>query len=100
VKVKLTRGYFARIRGAINGRKQYPFAARRMGVTGDVRVSFTIGPDGSFFTVTLRRSSGHTVLDQAALRAVRSVSRAVQRPTQLGETPLRMTVLLRYQLDS
>ena len=100
VKVQLTRRYFAQIRSAIDSRKSYPFAARRLGATGDVRVSFSISPDGTFQGVTVRGSSGHGTLDQAALAAVRSVSGAVRRPVELGKVALRMSVVVHYELDS
>ncbi len=100
VKVELTRSYFARIRSAIDSRKRYPFAARRLGATGNVRISFSISPDGTFQSISVRGSSGHSTLDQAALAIVQSVSGSVARPAALGSTPLRMSVVVHYELDS
>jgi len=98
-RVKLTRAFLARVRGAMAARKTYPFSAERMGIAGAVSVSFIIQPSGSFSSISIRRSSGHTVLDDAALQTVRSLSGQFPRPEEIGDVPLRTSVVLRYALD-
>ncbi len=52
----------------------YPDAARRDGLEGTVWLRFRIAPDGSVEHVEVDRSSGHTLLDDAAVSAVRRAS--------------------------
>ncbi len=54
-----------------NGPPVYPELARRQGWQGSVLVRATVTAAGKVSGVSLARSSGHTVLDEAALRAVR-----------------------------
>lgn len=99
-KVKLTRDFLANVRGALAARKVYPFSAERMGVSGSVTVSFVVEPNGSFSAIQVRSSSGHDVLDNAALQTVRGLSGQIARPAELGNVPLRTSVVLRYALGS
>jgi protein TonB len=50
----------------------YPETARRAGWEGRVTVRVEVSADGSPMSVALQKSSGYGVLDQAALRAVKS----------------------------
>jgi len=49
----------------------YPARARELGMEGEVVVRCLLDRDGTPGSVTLARSSGHALLDQAALAAVR-----------------------------
>lgn len=55
-------------------RDPYPAAAELMGWSGTVRVGFTILTDGSVADLRVLVSSGHGVLDRAALAAVRKAA--------------------------
>jgi protein TonB len=70
----------------------YPDAARRDGLEGTVWLRFRIGPDGSVEQVEVDRSSGHALLDDAAITAVR---RAGPYPSYGG--PIRYPFT--YRLD-
>jgi len=50
----------------------YPGQARRRGLEGRVLVHATVAVSGECTRAELRRSSGHAILDEAALRAVRA----------------------------
>jgi protein TonB len=50
----------------------YPVQARRRGLEGRVLVRATVAATGECTGAELRRSSGHAILDEAALRAVRA----------------------------
>lgn len=52
------------------GNLNYPDAARRQGISGNLMLQVTINTDGSVRTIRLLRSSGHKVLDDAAVRIV------------------------------
>lgn len=54
------------------GNLNYPDEARRNGIYGSLRVLVVIKSDGSLETMRILESSGHQVLDQAALNIVRT----------------------------
>lgn len=51
---------------------KYPRAAQRRNLEGTVQVKLVLSADGSVTDVTILKSSGHTVLDEAAVNDVRS----------------------------
>ena len=53
------------------GNLNYPNEARRRSLSGKLVLDVAIRPDGTLKSVTVKRSSGHTVLDDAAVRIVR-----------------------------
>lgn len=53
------------------GKLNYPAEARRRKITGALRLLAVIDADGALVEATLMESSGHAVLDEAALRIVR-----------------------------
>lgn len=52
------------------GNLNYPDAARRRHLHGDVMLTVVLGTDGHVRAVTVNRSSGYRVLDEAAIRIV------------------------------
>jgi protein TonB len=68
----------------------YPVKAAVRGWTGQVRVSFTLREDGSVADARIEASSGHDVLDRAALRAVQ---RAAPFPAPPREILVSVPVL-------
>ena len=65
--------YGAIVMAKINAAKFYPAAARSSGVTGIVGVQFNIDALGKVISAHVIRSSGHDLLDQAALDILRSL---------------------------
>ena len=65
--------YGAIVMAKINAAKFYPAAARSSGVTGIVGVQFNIDALGKVVSAHVIRSSGHDLLDQAALDILRSL---------------------------
>lgn len=53
------------------GNLNYPDEARRRRLSGSLRLDVALNPDGSINKINLRQSSGHKVLDDAAVRIVR-----------------------------
>ena len=56
---------------ASNRPPRYPESARRRGDQGRVIVRVSVSADGEPLTLSIARSSGSTVLDEAAISAVR-----------------------------
>ena len=52
------------------GNLNYPAVARAEHLSGTLRLSVRVGSDGQVLGVELRRSSGHRVLDEAAVDIV------------------------------
>ncbi|MDR1931297.1 MAG: energy transducer TonB [Spirochaetales bacterium] len=72
---------------------EYPSRARRTGLQGVVEITFTINMNGSTSNITVKKSCGHEILDEEALRAVRSAS-----PFRRPETPVRITIPISFKL--
>ncbi|HEX4944039.1 MAG TPA: energy transducer TonB [Usitatibacteraceae bacterium] len=56
------------------GNLNYPDEARRQKLYGSLQLTVGLKPDGDVESVEINRSSGHRVLDQAAIRIVRLAS--------------------------
>lgn len=56
------------------GNINYPDEARQRNLSGSLLLDVAINPDGSVREITVRRSSGHAVLDDAAVRIVELAS--------------------------
>lgn len=52
------------------GNLNYPEEARRRGISGNLVLDVALTPDGDIHQITVRRSSGHKILDEAAIRIV------------------------------
>lgn len=68
------------------GNKNYPSASRRYGIYGDLRLMVAIRHDGTIHNIEVLSSSGHTVLDEAAIRIVRMAAPFEPFPPELRET--------------
>jgi protein TonB len=60
-----------RLLEALQQAVRYPWAARRRGLEGTVVLSFRVSPEGVPVDVRVLRSSGHKMLDEAALRGLK-----------------------------
>jgi protein TonB len=56
------------------GNLNYPEQARKNKLSGNLILDVALNPDGSISEITIRRSSGHKVLDDAAIRIVELAS--------------------------
>lgn len=82
-----------------NPAPRYPAISRKLGEEGEVQLKLLVKADGSVGEVQVRRSSGFTRLDQAALRAAQHW-RFV--PARQGATPIDYWYLqsVRFALDA
>lgn len=76
---------------------RYPPEARGDGLSGDVRVSFTVTAGGSVSAITVAGSSGHIVLDRAAVETVQRAAPFPAIPAEAGRTSWRFTVPLAFR---
>jgi protein TonB len=71
----------------------YPSKARRTGIQGVVEVIFTINANGAAGDISVRRSSGKEILDDEAVRAVKSAS-----PFRRPPAPVRIVIPVSFKL--
>jgi protein TonB len=67
-------GFAQDVRSRIERKKIYPEAARDLGMSGEVEVLYELDRSGALIRAEVVTSSGYKLLDQAALKAVKSVS--------------------------
>ena len=65
------------------GNLNYPEEARRRNISGNLRLDVAINPDGSVNNISVLRSSGHKLLDDAAIRIVRLAAPFGQMPLEM-----------------
>lgn len=66
------------------GNQHYPQEARRNQVFGNLRLAVTLLPDGTVAKVEVLQSSGHRVLDLAAIRTIRLAAPFAPFPPELA----------------
>jgi protein TonB len=96
----LLRGYIGRVTRAIHRKYQYPARADRMGLEGRVLIEIIVDGGGAIVGTQVVQSSGHAILDQAALRSIRSVGKMPSPPSALGWTRRSLRIPFVYQLRS
>lgn len=72
-----------------NPKPAYPSLAKRRGMQGVVLLYVEVSPDGHPLAVTVKKGSGYSILDKAALKAVWAWRFA---PAMRGSTPVRAGV--------
>jgi len=95
----LEKEYLAGLRQAIAKKRRYPTSARRTGKTGVATVEFVLDRNGRISGSSLGRSSGSSVLDQAAVDTLRRLARYKPIPEALGRTRWRLRVPIRFALE-
>ena len=68
----------------------YPTVAARAGIGGSLLLEFSISKEGQLLGVTLLDSSGHTVLDESAMRAIKSAAPFYPFPPRLTAKRIRI----------
>ena len=86
----------SKVRAGNNPRPEYPRAARESGWEGTVVLQVLVLPDGRAGSVTLHKTSGHSILDEAALSAVKSWRFF---PAMDGNFPIQSAVRLPIRFD-
>jgi protein TonB len=83
------------VRLRIERHKEYPDIARVRDMEGSVTLRFVITAQGGVKGAEVVKSSRHTLLDTAALRAVTDAAPFPEPPPRLfeGEIPLELTII-------
>jgi len=85
--------FIARLKARINRNKSYPRAAQRRGITGTVRVNFTILPSGGVGAISVRGPQVFHAASKAAVRRAFPIDPA-KAPFHL---PRKEMITIRYQ---
>jgi TonB family protein len=89
--------YIRSVRARINRHKQYPPTAAKDGIEGTVTVSFLLGRSGTVLDREIAVGSGHPVLDEAALAAIRDSSPFPPFPDSLHRETLLLQLPINYK---
>lgn len=79
------------------GKLNYPAQARQQGLSGSLLLTVRIAPDGQLIDTTLRRSSGHPVLDRAAQDIVRWAAPYAPFPPDIRAEADRLVITRTWQ---
>ena len=82
------------------GTLNFPDAARRSKLSGDVRATVTIREDGTVKNVKITKNSGHKVLDDAVERIVKMASPYEAFPPELREEYDEVVIVRTWQFSS
>ena len=95
----LLRAYLRKVSKTFHRDFDYPRAAKRLRLEGRAVVVATIDSRGRVLSVSLGSSSGHAVLDKAALKAVRAVAKVPPAPGALEWQRRAVRVPFRFSLQ-
>ncbi len=95
---RLSRDYQSRLQRLVERHKYYPLQARRKGAQGKATVSFTVRRDGKIENIVLSRSSGKSILDQAAISTIKRISKAPPFPNSIKRSKWRFDMPITYNL--
>lgn len=82
----IMRAYLSGLKKTIQGRLTYPAEARESRHTGSPKIRFVITESGDILagSLAIHESSGHALLDEAALRAARDSTPMAKPPRQMS----------------
>jgi len=81
------------------GNLNYPEEARRKEIHGSLRMLVTLRPDGSVQEVDILKSSGHALLDDAAIRIVQLASPFQPFPLEMRERTDLLEIIRTWKFE-
>lgn len=92
--------YFALISAHLNRKKRYPKEAKKALQEGVVTVRFTVHRDGAVSDVSIKRSSGNDILDQATLDLMQRVAPLPRMPASMKRDSVVLSLPIDYSLKT
>lgn len=89
--------FLRQLHGKILEVREYPLNARKLGLQGIAMVKLNLMPDGNAQAIKIRKTSGHSLLDEAALEAVQRVL-PLKPPPEAGDHPLELNIPIGFTL--
>jgi periplasmic protein TonB len=96
----LMKGYYQSLNTLMRRSRAYPRSARRQRIEGTVLVEMKVGASGEIISVKVARSSGHSVLDKAALSSVQQMKHLPSPPQELNWRARVVRIPFEYRLQS
>ena len=93
---KAKESFIAGLYEMLNENKHYPKMAKRRKLEGVCEVSFTLSKDGRLKDIFLKEACGHSILDKAALKVVRSVEFYKPIPDSVSLSSLHLNIPIKY----
>lgn len=81
------------------GNKNYPKEALNRHITGHLRLSVVINPDGTIYEITVLQSSGQRILDDAARQIVRLSSPFSSFPAEIRKQADRLQIIRTWNFE-
>lgn len=97
-KVGDARSYYAQLMAWLNRYKRYPSQAKKAKQQGVVHILFTLNRNGDVVKRSIKKSSGSTLLDQAALDMFDSASPLPPIPDHMQRQQLSMVLPVDFSL--
>lgn len=91
--------YMQRLKEKIESVWRYPPLAAQRGISGDLRIRFVIKKNGQLADVQILRTSGHKMLDDAALKAIKDAEPYWPLPNEWNQDTLTITGHFIYSLS-
>ncbi|MBH0113405.1 energy transducer TonB [Novosphingobium sp. YJ-S2-02] len=95
---KAQADYYAMIAAHLQRKKSYPKEAKKARQEGVVTVRFTVARDGSISNASIKRSSGHELLDGATLDLLRRVAPLPAMPDSMERESVTLALPIDYSL--
>ncbi|WP_447970613.1 TonB family protein [Nitrospira sp. M1] len=83
--------FLKRLREKIQRHREYPRVAKRLGYHGVTTVAFSLSQGGNLTLLQVSEPSGHDILDQAALDAIKKVM-PLKPPSMMGNAAIEIPV--------
>lgn len=92
------KNYLSKVRNIIEAHKRYPLRARRLGIEGEVMVTFKIDRNGNARDIRILKKSPFHTFNRSAVKTISSSSPFPPPPQRLLP-PLRLAIKIDYQLE-
>lgn len=90
--------YYAKLSAHLNRKKRYPKEAKKARQQGVVTVRFTVHSDGRISATSIRKSSGHALLDQATIELMQRVAPLPKFPRSMTRDSVTISLPIDYSL--
>jgi len=81
------------------GNKNYPREALSRHITGNLRLSVMINPDGTIYEIKVLQSSGQRILDDAARQIVRLSAPFTSFPPEIRKHADRLQIIRTWRFE-
>lgn len=90
--------YFGVVKRGIKRKWIYPAEAQKNLIEGNLKILFTIGQYGKLLDITIKKSSGNEMLDQAAVNAIHNAAPFAPLPREWQIERLNLNIEFNYDL--